>query len=121
MSAQEAVSASRIHDQIQPVKTCLERAKEGATKGHTEEQAKALAAKGHTIEWLPRESSIHIGKSGQPADSSQRQRVQCVSSRYRTTRRASLHGKQLENQESTWRAERHIDQLHRSFVTRIEI
>jgi len=54
MTAQEAVSANRIHDQIQPKKTCLERAKEGATTGHTEEQAKALEAKGHTIEWLPR-------------------------------------------------------------------
>lgn len=54
MTAKEAVSANRIHDQIQPTKTCLERAKEGATTGHTEEQAKALEAKGHTIEWLPR-------------------------------------------------------------------
>jgi gamma-glutamyltranspeptidase len=56
MTAQEAVTANRIHDQIQPRKTCLERAKEGATTGHTEEQARALEAKGHTIEWLPRTS-----------------------------------------------------------------
>jgi len=56
MTAQEAVSANRIHDQIQPKKTCLERAKEGATTGHTEEQAKSLEEKGHTIEWLPRMS-----------------------------------------------------------------
>jgi gamma-glutamyltranspeptidase len=56
MTAQDAVAANRIHDQIQPKKTCLERAKEGATKGHTEAQARALEAKGHTIEWLPRES-----------------------------------------------------------------
>jgi gamma-glutamyltranspeptidase len=55
MTAQEAVTANRIHDQIQPNKTCLERAKEGATTGHTEEQAKSLEEKGHTIEWLPRQ------------------------------------------------------------------
>ena len=60
MTAQQAVSANRIHDQIQPKKTCLERAKEGATTGHTEEQAKALEAKGHTIEWLPRMSYTYV-------------------------------------------------------------
>jgi gamma-glutamyltranspeptidase len=60
MSAKEAVSANRIHDQIQPTKTCLERAKEGATTGHSEEQAKALEARGHTIEWSPRMSPFFI-------------------------------------------------------------
>lgn len=59
MTAKEAVSANRIHDQIQPRKTCLERAKKGATTGHTEEQAKALEAKGHTIEWLPRKYLVN--------------------------------------------------------------
>jgi len=72
MTAQEAVTANRIHDQIQPRKTCLERAKEGATTGHTEEQAKALEAKGHTIEWLPRTSLTSTPESA----NEQRQQVQ---------------------------------------------
>jgi len=72
MTAQEAVTANRIHDQIQPRKTCLERAKEGATTGHTEEQAKALEAKGHSIEWLPRTSPAYMRESA----NEQRQQVQ---------------------------------------------
>lgn len=55
MSAREAVAANRIHDQIKPVKTCLEKPSPPHVKGHTEEQAKALERHGHTIEWLPSE------------------------------------------------------------------
>lgn len=52
MSAHEAVSANRIHDQIKPIKTCLERASPPQVQGHTEAQAKALEDRGHTVEWL---------------------------------------------------------------------
>ena len=52
MSAHEAVAANRIHDQIKPVKTSLEKGLPPRVKGHTEDQAKALEARGHTVEWL---------------------------------------------------------------------
>lgn len=52
MSAHDAVAANRIHDQIKPVKTSLEKGLPPHVKGHTEEQAKALEARGHTVEWL---------------------------------------------------------------------
>jgi gamma-glutamyltranspeptidase/glutathione hydrolase len=61
MSAMEALRASRLHNQIQPNVTYLEResSAQGITvDGHSEELAQALRAKGHTIEWVTCEFGI---------------------------------------------------------------
>ena len=60
MSAHEAVAANRIHDQILPNRTCLEKASPPHVKGHTEENAEALKACGHKVEWLDSASFLFI-------------------------------------------------------------
>lgn len=63
MNAHDAVAASRIHDQILPNKTCLEKSSPPHVNGHTEENAKALQARGHKVEWLPSESGRPLAMS----------------------------------------------------------
>ncbi|KAI9638894.1 nucleophile aminohydrolase [Dioszegia hungarica] len=55
MSAAEALRANRLHDQIQPNVTYLERTSttQGITvDGHSEELADGLREKGHVVEWV---------------------------------------------------------------------
>lgn len=59
MSAAEALRANRLHDQIQPNVTYLERTSttQGITvDGHSEELADGLREKGHVVEWVTGES-----------------------------------------------------------------
>ncbi|ORY34735.1 gamma-glutamyltranspeptidase [Naematelia encephala] len=56
MSAAEALRANRLHNQILPNVSLLERSSthQGITiDGFSEEQARGLQEKGHVIEWLP--------------------------------------------------------------------
>lgn len=68
MSAAEALRANRLHDQIQPNVTYLERTSttQGITvDGHSEELADGLREKGHVVEWVTGES---IWLDAGPAD-----------------------------------------------------
>jgi gamma-glutamyltranspeptidase/glutathione hydrolase len=58
MTAAESLRASRLHNQILPNVSLLERAStvgNNTIDGFSSEQAAALEAKGHVIEWIPSE------------------------------------------------------------------
>lgn len=63
MSASEALRAPRLHDQIQPNVTYLERrstAQGISVDGHSEELAEGLRKKGHNVDWVTGESLIML-------------------------------------------------------------
>lgn len=100
MSAGEALRASRLHNQVIPNVSQLEKSSTWQGRevpGFTEEVAKALESKGHKVEWVTSESSTPTACTCLDTDSLKATEVPRAPSR--STK--AVCGKQSPTPEST--------------------